>query len=456
MSTIAAIATSLGNSGINIIRISGENSLNVITKVFTNYAKLKPNKIIYGRIFDCKNIIDNVLVSYFKAPNSFTGEDVVEINCHGGTFVVKTILELLIDNGASLATPGEFSKRAFLNGKMDLTEAEAVIDLINSRTKIEARIANSQLQGEVSNKIFNMREKLIEMIAHIEVSVDYPEYDYEEIQKDSIVQLLSSEIQDMQNLINSYEEGKYIKNGLNVAILGRPNVGKSSILNKLANYERAIVTDIEGTTRDIVEETINIGNVILNISDTAGIRNTEDVIEKIGVSKSIKKIEEVDFVIYVLSADSKVTDDDVIMLSKIKNNGVKYIVAINKMDKSEKPFFDGILQQLKDTDINNVVQISIKEDMGIQNLKDRIIAMFFENDLNSSSEIVIVNERHKTLLKNAFDSLIIANSEILKDLPLDLIAVEIKQAAKKLGEIIGLDVSVDIINKIFEKFCLGK
>jgi len=456
MSTIAAIGTSLGTSGINIIRLSGENSLNIIKQLFNNYSKLSPNSIIYGNLIDNGVFVDNVLISYFKAPNSFTGEDICEINCHGGTYITKEILELVIRNGAEIATPGEFSKRAFLNGKMDLSEAESVIDLINAKTKTEARIATEQLCGQLFDKIINLREKLIEILAQVEVSIDYPEYDNVEVDKNHVLNLLELEILEINKLINSYEEGKYIKNGINVAILGRPNVGKSSLLNKLAKYERVIVTDIAGTTRDIVEETINIGDIILNISDTAGIRDTEDIIEKIGVSKSIKKIDEVDLVIYILNVEEDLSKEDIDMISKIQYKGIKYIVVINKMDKCEKLIFNTFTAKLSQNNINNTVNISIYENTGIDILKAKILSMFFNDNLNNTNEVMIVNERHKELLQNSIEFLKSARNDVLSDMPVDIISIQIKESAKKLGEIIGKDVSQDIVDTIFTKFCLGK
>lgn len=456
MSTIAAIGTALGMSGINIIRISGENSLNVINKVFNNHSKLTPNSIIYGKIIDGKNFVDNVLVSYFKSPNSFTGEDICEINCHGGTYVTKQILDLVLKNGAEIAEPGEFSKRAFLNGKMDLSEAESIIDLINAKTKLESNIATKQLEGGLYKKVTEIREKLIEILAHIEVSVDYPEYDYEEIDNDNVLRLIESEIFEINRLLNTYEEGKYIKNGINVAILGRPNVGKSSLLNNLAKYERAIVTDIAGTTRDVVEETINIGDVILNISDTAGIRDTDDIIEKIGVSKSINKLNEVDLVIYILNAEEGLQEEDINMLSKINNKGLKYITVINKMDRYSKSIFDTFMDELEKIEIKDVIKISVQENLGIEELKNKILDLFFEDDLSKRNDIMIVNERHRQLLENAIIYLKNAQNEIVNNMPVDIISIQIKQSARKLGEIIGTDISQDIVNKIFEKFCLGK
>jgi len=456
MSTIAAIGTALGTSGINIIRISGEDSLIIIKKLFSNYTKISPNSIIYGKIIDNGAFVDNVLISYFKAPNSFTGEDICEINCHGGTYITKEILDLVIKNGAELATPGEFSKRAFLNGKMDLSEAESVIDLINAKTKTEARIATEQLDGQLFKKITGLREKLIEILAQVEVSIDYPEYDNVEVDNTHVLNLLELEIFELSKLLYSYEEGKYIKNGINVAILGRPNVGKSSLLNNLAKYERAIVTDIAGTTRDIVEETINIGDVILNISDTAGIRDTEDVIEKIGVSKSIKKIDEVDLVIYVLNVEDSISKEDLNIISKINNKGIKCIVVINKMDKYQKSVFDTFTAQLSKNNINNTVNISVYENKGIENLKNRILSMFFDDKLNNANEVMIVNERHKKLLDDSILYLKNAKNDVSNNMPVDIISIQIKESAKKLGEIIGNDVSQDIVDKIFTKFCLGK
>lgn len=456
MSTIAAIGTAVGTSGISIIRISGENSLKIVSKLFTNYSKLVPNSIIYGKIINKSEFVDNVLVSYFKSPNSFTGEDICEINCHGGTYITKEILNIILENGAELASAGEFSKRAFLNGKMDLSEAESVIDLINSKTKIEARVATNKVNGSLYNKITNLREKLVEILAHIEVSVDYPEYDYEEVNNKNVNELLDLEILEIDKLIDTYNEGKYIKNGINVAILGMPNVGKSSLLNCLAKYERAIVTSIAGTTRDIIEETINIGDVILNISDTAGIRETEDIIEKIGVDKSIKKLDEVDLVIYLLDSNNKLSEDDKKIISKIQNKGIKYIPVINKMDESKKELYNTFMKQLRQIGVCDTVDISVNKDFGIDKLKNRIIELFFNDKLNNLNETIIVNERHKDLLEKSIIYLNNAKNDILNNMPVDIISIQIKESTKRLGEIIGSDVSNDVVKKIFEKFCLGK
>lgn len=454
--TIAAIGTALSNSGISIIRISGKDSLNIVNKIFSSSSKLEPNHIIYGKLHNNGVFMDNVLVSYFKAPHSYTGEDVCEINCHGGNEITKEILEIVLENGAILAEPGEFSKRAFLNGKMDLSQAEAVINLINAKTKTESRIAANNLEGNLSKKIRELRDELIELMAKIEVSVDYPEYDYDEVEPESVIPLLDKKINEIQYIVDTYEHGKIIKNGVNVAILGKPNVGKSSLLNNLANYEKAIVTDIPGTTRDIVEETINLGNFVLNISDTAGIRDTEDIIEKIGVEKSIKILEEMDLVLYLINGEDGISKEDFEILSKIQNKGLKYITVINKMDKTQKSVLEGILKELNKKGINEPVLISVEENTGIDDLKKKITDMFDSSDLDYSHELIITNERHKDLLKKSIGYLNDAKVEVNNGQPIDIVSIYIKKASKTLGEIIGADVTQDVISKIFEKFCLGK
>lgn len=454
--TIAAIGTALSNSGISIIRISGNNSLNIVNKIFKSSAKLEPNHIIYGKILDNGEVLDNVLVSYFKAPHSYTGEDVCEINCHGGNQVTKEILELVLESGATLAEPGEFSKRAFLNGKMDLSQAEAVINLINAKTKTESRIAAKNMEGDLSKKIRELREELVELMAQIEVSVDYPEYDYEEVEPTSIISLLDKKISQIQHILDTYEHGKYIKNGVNVAILGKPNVGKSSLLNNLAHYEKAIVTNIPGTTRDIVEETINLGNIVLNISDTAGIRDTEDVIEKIGVEKSLKILEEMDLVLYIINGEEGIAKQDFEILSKIQNKGLKYITVINKSDIASKDDIKAIMDELEKNNINKPVLISVKDNVGIDELKEKIVNLFDSTDLDYSHELIITSERHKDLLKKAVNYLEDAKKEIALGQPIDIVSIYVKKSTKTLGEIIGADVTQDIIAKIFEKFCLGK
>ena len=454
--TIAAIGTALSNSGISIIRISGKDSLNIIRKIFVSNSKIMPNNIIYGKIIENGKVVDTVLVSYFKNPKSYTGEDVCEINCHGGVQITREILQLVLANGARLAEPGEFSKRAFLNGKMDLTKAEAVINLINSKNTTQARIAANNLEGDLYKKIKEVREELIELMAHIEVSVDYPEYDYDEVENDNVISLLNKKIIEINNILSTYEQGKYIKDGVNVVILGKPNVGKSSLLNTLSRSQKAIVTEIPGTTRDVIEERINIGNIILNLSDTAGIRKTDDFVEKIGVKRSIEKIDEADLVIYLLNVESDIDDEDKEILSKIQNKGVKLITVINKIDKEQKLKFDGALDELKRFGVNEVIKMSVLNNEGIDELKNKIEEIFNTNDLDFENELIITNERHRDLLNKSKEYLEIAKKEIEDNEPIDIVSIVIKNATKSLGEIIGADVNQDIVNKIFEKFCLGK
>ena len=415
-----------------------------------------PNNIIYGKIVENGKVVDTVLVSYFKNPKSYTGEDVCEINCHGGVQITREILQLVLANGARLAEPGEFSKRAFLNGKMDLTKAEAVINLINSKNTTQARIAANNLEGDLYKKIKEVREELIELMAHIEVSVDYPEYDYDEVENDNVISLLNKKIVEINNILSTYEQGKYIKDGVNVVILGKPNVGKSSLLNTLSRSQKAIVTEIPGTTRDVIEERINIGNIILNLSDTAGIRKTDDFVEKIGVKKSIEKIDEADLVIYLLNVESDIDDEDKEILSKIQNKGIKLITVINKIDKEQKSKFDGILDELKQFGVNEVIKMSVLKNKGIDELKNKIEEIFNTNDLDFENELIITNERHRDLLNKSKEYLNIAKKEIEDNEPIDIVSIVIKNATKSLGEIIGADVNQDIVNKIFEKFCLGK
>lgn len=454
--TIAAIGTALSNSGISIIRISGKDSLNIIRKIFVSNSKIMPNNIIYGKIVENGKVVDTVLVSYFKNPKSYTGEDVCEINCHGGVQITREILQLVLANGARLAEPGEFSKRAFLNGKMDLTKAEAVINLINSKNTTQARIAANNLEGDLFKKIKEVREELIELMAHIEVSVDYPEYDYDEVENDNVISLLNKKIIEINNILSTYEQGKYIKDGVNVVILGKPNVGKSSLLNTLSRSQKAIVTEIPGTTRDVIEERINIGNIILNLSDTAGIRKTDDFVEKIGVKRSIEKIDEADLVIYLLNVESDIDDEDKEILSKIQNKGIKLITVINKIDKGQKLKFDRILNELKQFGVNEVIKMSVLNNEGIDELKNKIEEIFNTNDLDFENELIITNERHRDLLNKSKEYLEVAKKEIEDNEPIDIVSIVIKNATKFLGEIIGADVNQDIVNKIFEKFCLGK
>lgn len=451
--TIAAISTGGNNSGINIIRISGENSKKIINKIFTSASKLEHQKIIYGKIKDEDRVVDEVLVSYFKGPNSFTGEDICEINCHGGRRITLDILELVLRNGAVLAEPGEFSKRAFLNGKMDLSKAEGIIDLINAKTKLQTKIATEQLDGGLFAAVNTERNKLIELLAQIEVSIDYPEYDYEELENNEIVAKLTEISNNLKKYIDTYDEGKYIKEGINVAILGGTNAGKSSLLNTLSKSEKAIVTDIEGTTRDIVEETIVIDNIVLNIFDTAGIRETEDVVEKIGIKRSLDIIDKVDLVIIVIDSTKGITENDINIINKVKEKNKKYIVCLNKVDVSREKI-DIIKEQIESS--KNVIQTSFLTKEGVDTLKEKIGYIFNLEQIGTNEEIVIVNQRHKELLEKSYTYILEAINEVQKNIGVDISEINIKNAAKYLGKIIGEEVTNDVINKIFEKFCLGK
>lgn len=451
--TVAAISTGGNNTGINIIRISGDKSKKIIDKIFTSASKLGHQKIVYGKIKEDDRVLDEVLVSYFKAPNSFTGEDVCEINCHGGRRITLDILELVLKYGAELAEPGEFSKRAFLNGKMDLSKAESIIDMINAKTKLQTKIASEQLSGGLYDVVKKERNKLIELLAQIEVSIDYPEYDYDELKNNEIKERIDEILYNLKKYIDSYDEGKYIKDGINVAILGSTNAGKSSLLNALSNSEKAIVTDIEGTTRDIVEETIVVNDIVLNIFDTAGIRETEDVVEKIGIQRSFEIIDKVDFVIIVIDLVKGLTQKDIDLINRVEEKNKKYIICLNKKDISCENI-NKIKEQIGSS--KNVIETSFLTKEGIDTLKEKISFIFDLGQISNNNDVIIVNQRHKELLERAYESLKKANNEIQTDIGVDIAEIDIKNAAKYLGEIIGEEVTTDIINKIFEKFCLGK
>jgi len=451
--TITAISTGGNNTGINIIRISGEKSKNIIDKIFTSSSKLDHQKIIYGKIMEDDKVLDEVLVSYFKAPNSFTGEDICEINCHGGRRVTLNILENVIKNGARLAEPGEFSKRAFLNGKMDLSKAESIIDVINAKTKLQTKIATDQLEGGLYNIVKEERNKIIELLAQIEVSIDYPEYDYEELKNTEILDLLVNIRNNVKKYIDTYDEGKYIKEGINVAILGGTNAGKSSLLNLLSNSDKAIVTDIEGTTRDVVEETVVIDDIVLNIFDTAGIRQTKDIVEQIGIQRSLNIIDKVDLIIIVIDSTKGITKNDIDIINKVVEKNKKYIVCLNKIDISHE---NKINEMEKIGGSKNVIETSFLTKVGIDTLKEKIVYMFNLEQIKASDDILIVNQRHKELLDKCCSSLNKAIQEVEKNVGVDIAEIDIKEAAKYLGEIIGEEVTADVINKIFEKFCLGK
>lgn len=453
--TIAAIATAIGEGGISIIRISGNKCINVANKIFKSKSKnsilnIKPYTMKYGNIINSSgDIIDEVIVSFMKGPKSFTGEDTIEINCHGGILVTKIILEEVLRNGARLAEPGEFTKRAFLNGRIDLSQAEAVMDIITSKTEESIKSAVMQSEGRVSKEIDKFRNKLLEVIAHIEATVDYPEDDLEEMTADKTTDEILSILEDINKLIVTADEGKILREGLKIAIVGKPNVGKSSLLNALLEEKRAIVTDIAGTTRDVIEEYLNIGGIPINLIDTAGIRETEDVVEKIGVEKSKEKIDEADLVIFMLDSSENLDEKDYEIIKYIKNK--KYIVLLNKVDLERK--LD--ISKISDMDSNFVIEISAKNGIGTDKLKEKIKDMFFGGSIKVN-QYLITNTRHKAALIKAKESLEDGVNALKNTAAIDLASIDIRNAWHSLGEITGDTLEEDLIDKIFKDFCLGK
>ena len=449
MKTIAAIATSMVSGGIGIIRISGDEALNIINKVFVPVKKgeIKPFTLRLGQIIDeNKNVVDQVLVSYFKAPKSYTGEDVCEINCHGGNVALNRVLELVLQNGATLAEGGEFTKRAFLNGNLDLTQAEAVIDLINSKSEREGKASIKQLEGKLGDEIRSIKDEIIGLLADIEANIDYPEYeDIEDVRREKIEVILEKQINRLKELEDSFESGKILKNGIMTAIVGKPNVGKSSLLNMLLKEERAIVTEIAGTTRDTIEECVTIKGITLRLIDTAGIRETEDVVENIGVEKSKNALKNAELVLFLLDGSKGFLPEDEEILREIGEKN--HIVLINKIDLENKNI---------ELDNSNIVRISAKTGEGIKELEEKIEEMFNLKKLETENEFIVTNIRHKDLLHKAKNGLKQAKETVINGLPIDMISINIKTAIGSLGEILGESVSEDVLNKIFEKFCVGK
>ncbi|NLD48323.1 MAG: tRNA uridine-5-carboxymethylaminomethyl(34) synthesis GTPase MnmE [Clostridiaceae bacterium] len=454
--TIAAISTPHGTGGIGIVRISGNKSFEIADKLFVGrkrFKDIKSHTVSFGKIINPYNeqILDEVLIIKMKKPNSFTREDVVEISCHGGIIVLKNILELILKMDARLAEPGEFTKRAFLNGRIDLSQAEAVIDLINSKTDESSRAALSQLEGKLSKKLREARSKLIELLAHIEVTVDYPEHDTEEITGKKINEELKLINNRLLSIINGFEKGRIIREGIDAVIIGRPNVGKSSLLNELSGKNRAIVTDIPGTTRDIIEEYVNINGIPVRIVDTAGIRQTEDVVEKIGVEKTHGAIESADLIIMMIDAKEGIAQEDLIILNKVKNK--KIIAVINKIDLVDE---DRIRQIEMSLPVQQLLKTSIKEDIGLNELGNAIFELFIKGEVSANNEILITNVRHKNLIDKAISSINDSLEALCRGMPLDLITIDIINAADYLGQITGESVREDVMHEIFSRFCLGK
>ena len=446
--TIAAISTTMGVGAISIIRVSGNDSINIVNKIFKgkDLTNVDSHTITYGHIIDNENIIDEVLVSIMKAPRTFTREDVVEINTHGGIAITNKVLELLLLNGCRLAEPGEFTKRAFLNGRIDLIEAEGVMDLINSKTEKSRKLAINQVNGEVSKLIKDLRQKVIEILANIEVNIDYPEYeDIEEMTNSMILSNIDSIEKEIKNILKHSEDSKLIKDGIKTIIIGSPNVGKSSILNRLLNEEKAIVTDIAGTTRDIVEGNVIIDGIVLNMIDTAGIRETDDVVESIGVKKSLDLINEADLILYVLNNNKELTNEEKEILNKIKDKN--NIVIVNKIDLENK---------LNLNEVPNYIEMSVKEDKGINELRKKIKEMFNLEQIEQNDYTYLSSARSISLLKKSLDSLDAVKKGIENNMPVDMVEIDLKQMWSTLGEIIGETYTDELIDQLFSQFCLGK
>ena len=448
--TIAAISTPLGVGAISIIRVSGDDALKIVSRIYKgkDLFKVKSHTINYGHIYEEDKLIDEVLVSIMLKPNTFTREDVIEINSHGGIATTNKILELLLSNGCRLAEPGEFTKRAFLNGRIDLIEAEGVMDLINAKTEKSMELAVNQVNGYTSSKIENLREELVKIIANINVNIDYPEYeDIHEVSNNEILKKLSYIEESINNILSSSKDNLIIKEGIKTAIIGSPNVGKSSILNRLLDEEKAIVTDIPGTTRDIVEGNILVSGIMLKIIDTAGIRKTDDFVENIGVEKSLKLINESDLIIYVLNNNEKLNKENIDILEKIKNKN--YLIIINKVDL-EKRLDDKIF------DNNKVIKISTFDNNCVDIIKNKINHLFKLEELNNQDLTYLSSARSISLLKQSLEKLNEVKGALTNNLPIDFIELDLRNIWNLLGEIIGATYSDELIDKLFSQFCLGK
>ena len=451
--TIAAISTPRGEGGIGIIRISGDKSFEILDKIFNTK---NPNrdlgfyKFNYGFIHDNGKIIDEVMAVRMKAPKTYTCEDVVEINCHGGHLISEKVLELVLKNGARHAEQGEFTKRAFMNGRIDLSQAEAVMDIIQGKTEKSISLSLEQLRGDLRDKIGSFKKALLDVTAHVNVVLDYPEEGIDDPLPSNLRENLENVYAEADRLISSYDKGKKIKEGIKTVIAGKPNVGKSTLLNSLLKEERAIVTHIPGTTRDVIEEIINIKGIPLVLTDTAGIRKTEDIVENIGVEKSKKFIENADLVLLVLDASRELESEDRDVIEKIQNNNKKTIVLLNKIDLERKI-------ELDEFGLENILEISAKDNIGIEDMEERIYSYIVEEKVEDSSEkLIITNIRHKTALEKTKDAIRNISETIDAGMPMDLISVDLKEALDSLSEITGEISSEDILDHVFGNFCVGK
>ncbi len=456
MSTIVSISTAPGIGGIGIIRMSGEDSFKILDKIFFPKNKqriedIKGYSIKYGNIIEDGEIIDEVLVSYFKAPKSYTTENMCEINTHGGNIILKRILEICLKNGAELAEPGEFTKRAFLNGRIDLAQAESVIDVINAKSDREAKSGIKQLEGFLSKEIKDIKKEIMSVLTNIDVTIDYPEYDVPEVEEKQLTTMLDNVEKRLLKLEKSFDNGKIIKDGIQTVIIGKPNAGKSSLLNAILKENRAIVTDIEGTTRDTIEEFVTINGIPLKLVDTAGIREAKDEVEKIGITKSKEEAENADLVIAIFDSSKQLSKEDIEILDIIKNKNV--IILLNKSDLNAE-IRENDERLLKVT--KNILKISALTKEGIEELYDKISEMFNLNKINLDNEVLITNIRHKNIISNAITNIKKAKEQMRLNMPIDIITIYINDVLENLSEITGEFVTEEIINDIFSKFCLGK
>lgn len=458
MSTIAAISTAPAIGGIGIVRMSGKNCFEVLEKIFKpknpeTIENITGYRIKYGTIVnpETNRVVDEVLVSYFKCPKSYTAENMCEINSHGGIVVLREILELCLKNGAELAKPGEFTERAFLNGRIDLTQAEAIIDIINAKSTREAQESANQLEGYLSRKINEIREKIMDIMVNIEANIDYPEYDVEEVSNKDAENKLKEIENELIKLSKTFENGKILKEGVKIAIIGSPNAGKSSLLNSMLKEERAIVTDIAGTTRDIIEEQISIEGIPFKVIDTAGIRDAKDKIEQIGIEKSKKAANEADVILAVFDSSVPLNDEDREILNLLKHK--KSIIVLNKTDL--KQIVNNECKEIQDVN-TEVINISLKNNEGLERIYESLVRMFNLNQINLDNELTITNIRHQELINKAIESTRMALNDLNNSMPIDIISINIKEILEHLGEITGDNVSEDVIKSIFDKFCLGK
>lgn len=457
--TIAAISTAMTNSGIGIIRVSGEDAIKIAHSVFVNKQNqkcldsYKSHTIHYGYIVDKDNMsVDEVMVSVMKAPHSYTMEDIVEINCHGGVFIIQKIMDIVINAGARIAEPGEFTKRAFLNGRIDLSKAEAVMDIISSKNEFALRSSIKQLKGNLSDIIKNLREKILYEIAFIESALDDPEHISLDNYPEKLLIKTEKICNELKKLLDSADDGKILKEGIQTVIVGKPNVGKSSFMNILVGEEKAIVTEIAGTTRDILEETISLGGLTLNITDTAGIRNTDDIVEKIGVERAKKVLEESDLIIYIIDASLPMDENDFDIIRMIKDK--KTIILLNKSDLNVCVTEEEIHNYFSDK--GKIIKTSMTEREGIDYFIKTVKDMFLHGDLSYNDEVYITNIRHKKAIKDAYESMLQVRKSIENSMPEDFYSIDLMSAYASLGTIIGEEVGEDLVNEIFSKFCMGK